>query len=302
MKFNTFYKDIIKYEDKHLHDGLGQTRKVVAVYMSGSFARGFANSNSDLDLIMLVHETPHDLLTDVKINCHDMTDDLTMRQDAKERLDLKYVPREIDVKVVGIKFFYKELTKMNPTIIGAVKRGYVYAPMRGGTAHDDVSTYMYVAPKSEIPHMLDTKFINYFMLKQLGYISALLGMANNAQKKISTSSAKADSYKMVDNINYFIKLIVPHISNNFAPDFDLRHNYHKEMSNVTFDALGMQVERSKRLREDAVIDLDNEIKLLNKIKKYLLKENNDMSYKTEVNKVRWQVEELFAKELMKNRD
>ena len=74
------------------------------------------------------------------------------------------------------------------------------------------------------------------------------------------------------------------------------------MSNVTFDALGMQVERSKRLREDAVIDLDNEIKLLNKIKKYLLKENNDMSYKTEVNKVRWQVEELFAKELMKNRD
>ena len=212
------YHQLITELAPHLQDGMQHQRRVLAVYLSGSASRNMQNANSDLDLVILVKESKYDLLTNTKLIKQIKFTNQTILQAICKQTGLKLSPKSADLKIIDLRYFYREISKMNPNIIDMVNHGPLY--VRKTTKPDWI--------KQNKPSNLitDLKQIDYFSLNQLAYLGAILGMANNMLKHLDNDHM----VKEVDLINYFIKLIKPHLlgkTSEISYKVVISHNYHQ---------------------------------------------------------------------------
>ena len=228
------YHQLITELMPHLQDGMQHQRRVLAVYLSGSTSRNMQNANSDLDLVILVKESKYDLLTNAKLVKQIKFNNQTILQAICKQAGIKLSPKSADLKIIDLRYFYREISKMNPNIIDMVNRGPLY--VRKATKPDWV--------KQNKPNSLiaDLKQIDYFSLNQLAYLGALLGMANNMLKHLDNDHM----IKEVDLINYFIKLIKPHLlgkTSEISYKVVISHNYHQELVDTDADILRSDAKR-----------------------------------------------------------
>ena len=250
------YHQLITELTPHLQDGMQHQRRVLAVYLSGSASRNMQNANSDLDLVILVKESKYDLLTNTKLVKQIKFTDQTILQAICKQAELKLSPESADLKIIDLRYFYREISKMNPNIIDMVNRGPLYA--RKTTKPDWI--------KQNKPSNLitDLKQIDYFSLNQLAYLGAILGMANNMLKHLDNGHM----IKEVDLINYFINLIKPHLlekTSEISYKVVISHNYHQELVDIDANVLRPDAKRDltamihylEQARNAALIDLKN---------------------------------------------
>lgn len=250
------YHQLITELMPHLQDGMQHQRRVLAVYLSGSASRNMQNANSDLDLVILVKESKYDLLTNAKLVKQIKFNNQTILQAICKRSGLKLSPESSDLKIIDLKYFYREISRMNPNIIDMVSRGPLY--VRKTTKPDWI--------KQNKPNNLITnlKQIDYFNLNQLAYLGAVLGMANNMLKHLDNDHM----IKEVDLINYFINLIKPHLlgkTSEISYKVVISHNYHQELVDTDADILRSAAKRDltamihylEQARNAVLIDLKN---------------------------------------------
>ena len=250
------YHQLITELTPHLRDDMQHQRRVLAVYLSGSASRNMQNANSDLDLIVLVKESKYDLLTNAKLIKQIKFNNQTILQAICKQAELKLSPKSADLKIIDLRYFYREISKMNPNIIDMISHGPLY--VRKTTKPDLI--------KQNKPNNLitDLKQINYFSLNQLAYLGAVLGMANNMLKHLDNDHM----VKEVDLINYFIKLIKPHLlgkTSEIPYKAIISHNYHQELVDTDADILRLDAKRDltamihylEQARNTALIDLKN---------------------------------------------
>lgn len=250
------YHQLINELTPHLQDGMQHQRRVLAIYLSGSASRNMQNANSDLDLVVLVKESKYDLLTNAKLVKQIKFTDQTILQAICKQAGIKLSPESADLKIINLRYFYREISKMNPNIIDMVNRGPLY--VRKTTKPDWI--------KQNKPSNLiaDSKQIDYFSLNQLAYLGAVLGMANNMLKHLDNDHM----IKEVDLINYFIKLIKPHLlgkTSEIPYTVAISHNYHQELVDTDADILRLDAKRDltamihylEQARNTALIDLKN---------------------------------------------
>ena len=237
----------------HLQDGMQHQRRVLAIYLSGSTSRNMQNANSDLDLIILVKESKYDLLTNAKLVKQIKFNNQTILQAICKRSGLKLSPESADLKIIDLRYFYREISKMNPNIIDMVNRGPLY--VRKTTKSD------WIKPNNLIANL---KQIDYFSLNQLAYLGAVLGMANNMLKHLDNDHM----IKEVDLINYFINLIKPHLlgeASEISYKVVISHNYHQELVDIDANVLRLDAGRDltamihylEQVRNATLIDLKN---------------------------------------------
>lgn len=250
------YHQLINELTPHLQDGMQHQRRVLAVYLSGSASRNMQNANSDLDLVVLVKESKYDLLTNAKLVKQIKFTNQTILQAICKQVGLKLSPKSADLKIIDLRYFYREISKMNPNIIDMVNRGPLY--VRKTTKPDWIKQNK---PSNLIANL---KQIDYFSLNQLAYLGALLGMANNMLKHLDNNHM----IKEVDLINYFIKLIKPHLlgkTSEIPYTVAISHNYHQELVNTDANVLRPDAKSDltamihylKQARNTALIDLKN---------------------------------------------
>lgn len=240
----------------HLQDGLQHQRRVLAIYLSGSASRNMQNANSDLDLVILIKESKYDLLTNAKLVKQIKFNNQAILQAICKQSGLKLSPKSADLKIIDLRYFYHEISKMNPNIIDMVNHGPLY--VRKITKPDWI--------KQNKPNNLiaNLKQIDYFDLNQLAYLSAVLGMANNMFKHLDNDHM----IKEVDLINYFIKLIKPHLlgkTSGIPYIVAISHNYHQELVDIGANVLRSDARRDltamvhylEQARNAALIDLKN---------------------------------------------
>ena len=250
------YHQLITELIPHLQDGMQHQRRVLAVYLSGSASRNMQNANSDLDLVILVKESKYDLLTNTKLVKQIKFTDQTILQAICKQAELKLSPESADLKIIDLRYFYREISKMNPNIIDMINHGPLY--VRKTTKPDWI--------KQNKPSNLitDLKQIDYFSLNQLAYLGAILGMANNILKHLDNDHM----IKEVDLINYFIKLIKPHLlgkAGEIPYKVVISHNYHQELVDTSISVLRPDAKRDltamihylEQARNVALIDLKN---------------------------------------------
>ena len=250
------YHQLITELKPHLQDGLQHQRRVLAVYLSGSTSRNMQNANSDLDLVILVKENKYDLLTNSKLVKQIKFTNQTILQTICKQAELKLSPESADLKIINLRYFYREISKMNPNVIDMVNHGPLY--VRKITKPDLI--------KQNNPSNLivDLKRIDYFNLNQLAYLGAVLGMANNMLKHLNNDHM----IKEVDLINYFIKLIKPHLlgkTSEIPYKVVISHNYHQELADTDANVLRSDARRDltamihylEQARNAALIDLKN---------------------------------------------
>ena len=250
------YHQLITELMPHLQDGMQHQRRVLAVYLSGSASRNMQNANSDLDLVILVKESRYDLLTNAKLVKQIKFNNQTILQAICKQARLKLSPESADLKIINLRYFYREISKMNPNIIDMINHGPLY--VRKITKPDLI--------KQNKPNNLiaDLKQIDYFNLNQLAYLGAVLGMANNMLKHLNNDHM----IKEVDLINYFIKLIKPHLlgkTSEIPYTVTVSHNYHQELVDTDANVLQPDARRDltamihylEQVRNAALIDLKN---------------------------------------------
>lgn len=250
------YHQLITELMPHLQDGLQHQRRVLAIYLSGSASRNMQNANSDLDLVILVRESKYDLLTNAKLVKQIKFTNQTILQAICKQAGLKLSPESADLKIINLRYFYREISKMNPNIIDMVNHGPLY--IRKITKPDWI--------KQNKPNNLITnlKQIDYFNLNQLAYLGAVLGMANNMLKHLDNDHM----IKEVDLINYFIKLIKPHLlgkTSEIPYKVVISHNYHQELVDIDANILRPDAKRDltamihylEQARNAALINLKN---------------------------------------------
>ena len=250
------YHQLITELKPHLQDGMQHQRRVLAVYLSGSASRNMQNANSDLDLVILVKESKYDLLTNTKLIKQIKFTNQTILQAICKQAGLNLLPESADLKIIDLRYFYREISKMNPNIIDMVNHGPLY--VRKITKLDWI--------KQNKPNNLiaDLKQIDYFSLNQLAYLGAVLGMANNMLKHLDNDHM----IKEVDLINYFIKLIKPHLlgkTSEIPYTVTIGHNYHQELVDIDANILRPDARRDltamiyylEQARNAALIDLKN---------------------------------------------
>ena len=250
------YHQLITELAPHLQDGMQHQRRVLAIYLSGSASRNMQNANSDLDLVVLVKESKYDLLTNVKLVKQIKFTNQTILRAICKQSGLKLSPESADLKIINLRYFYREISKMNPNIIDMINHGPLY--VRKATKPDWI--------KQNKPNNLiaDLKQIDYFNLNQLAYLGAVLGMANNMLKHLDNDHM----IKEVDLINYFIKLIKPHLlgkTSEISHTVAISHNYHQELVDTDANILRPDAKRDltamihylEQARNAALIDLKN---------------------------------------------
>lgn len=250
------YHQLITELAPHLQDGLQHQRRILAIYLTGSASRNMQSTNSDLDLVILVKESKYDLLTNAKLVKQIKFNNQTILQAICKQAGLKLSPKSADLKIIDLRYFYHEISKMNPNIIDMINRGPLYA--RKITKPDWI--------KQSKPNNLivNLKRIDYFNLNQLAYLSAVLGMANNVLKHLDNDHM----IKEVDLINYFIKLIKPHLlgkTSEIPYTVAISHNYHQELLDTGADILRPDARRDlaamihylEQARNATLIDLKN---------------------------------------------
>lgn len=268
----------------------GHTRRVLGIYLSGSFGRKMARSESDLDLLVLLKEDKYDWLTGANLQGHVKLRDQDLLADIAQELHLPYTPLVCDVKFTGLAHFYKELMKMNPNVIDAISRGPVYVSYKRIPSFVDSMAYAANGgEKQKLPYSL--KQSDYMHVNQLGYISATLGMANGIYKGID----KLQNMKEIDLIDYFIRLILPYLPEEIPYTVKLHRNYHQELSKVTLDDLMMQEKYHNELRRDALSDIKAEIEYLKKLHDKALFMRQDAAYLKQESKAYHQITDLFLK-------
>ena len=250
------YHQLITELMPHLQDGMQHQRRVLAVYLSGSTSRNMQNANSDLDLIILVKESKYDLLTNAKLVKQIKFTNQTILQEICKQSGLKLSPESADLKIIDLRYFYREISKMNPNIIDMVNRGPLYVRK---TIKPD-----WIKQNKPSNLIVNLKQIDYFNLNQLAYLGAVLGMANNMLKHLDNDHM----IKEVDLINYFIKLIKPHLlgkAGEIPYKVVISHNYHQELVDIDADVLRLDARRDltamihylEQARNAALIDLKN---------------------------------------------
>lgn len=250
------YHQLITELMPYLQDGMQHQRRVLAVYLSGSASRNMQNANSDLDLVILVKESKYDLLTNAKLIKQIKFTNQTILQAICKQSGLKLSPKSADLKIIDLRYFYREISKMNPNIIDMVNHGPLY--IRKITKSDRIEQNK---PNNLIANL---KQIDYFNLNQLAYLGAILGMANNMVKHLDNDHM----IKEVDLINYFIKLIKPHLlgkTSEIPYTVTISHNYHQELVDIDANALQSDAGRDltavihylEQVRNAALIDLKN---------------------------------------------
>lgn len=250
------YHQLITELAPHLQDGMQHQRRVLAIYLSGSASRNMQNANSDLDLVILVKESKYDLLTNAKLVKQIKFTNQTILQAICKQAGLKLSPESADLKIIDLRYFYREISKMNPNIIDMINHGPLY--VRKTTKPDWIKQNK---PNSLIVNL---KQIDYFSLNQLAYLGAVLGMANNMLKHLDNDHM----VKEVDLIDYFIKLIKPHLlgeASEIPYTVVISHNYHQELADTDADVLRSDARRDltamihylEQARNAALIDLKN---------------------------------------------
>lgn len=250
------YHQLITELTPHLQDSMPHQRRVLAMYLSGSASRNMQNANSDLDLVILVKESKYDLLTNTKLIKQIKFTNQTILQAICKQVGLKLSPKSADLKIIDLRYFYREISKMNPNIIDMINHGPLY--VRKTTKPDWI--------KQNKPNNLiaNLKQIDYFSLNQLAYLGAVLGMANNMLKHLDNDHM----IKEVDLINYFIKLIKPHLlgkAGEIPYTVAISHNYHQELVDTDADILRSDAKSDltamihylKQARNAVLIDLKN---------------------------------------------
>ena len=256
IKTMQIYHQLITELTPHLQDSMPHQRRVLAMYLSGSASRNMQNANSDLDLVILVKESKYDLLTNTKLIKQIKFTNQTILQAICKQVGLKLSPKSADLKIIDLRYFYREISKMNPNIIDMINHGPLY--VRKTTKPDWI--------KQNKPNNLiaNLKQIDYFSLNQLAYLGAVLGMANNMLKHLDNDHM----IKEVDLINYFIKLIKPHLlgkAGEIPYTVAISHNYHQELVDTDANALRLDAKRDltamihylEQARNAVLIDLKN---------------------------------------------
>lgn len=250
------YHQLITELTPHLQDGVQHQRRVLAVYLSGSTSRNMQNANSDLDLVVLIKENRYDLLTNAKLVKQIKFTDQTILQAICKQVGIKLSPKSADLKIINLRYFYREISKMNPNVIDMVNHGPLY--VRKTTKPDRIKQNK---PSNLIANL---KQIDYFSLNQLAYLGAVLGMANNMLKHLDNDHM----IKEVNLINYFIKLIKPHLlgkAGEIPYKVVISHNYHQELVDTDANILRPDAKRDltamihylEQARNAALIDLKN---------------------------------------------
>lgn len=250
------YHQLITELTPYLQDGLQHQRRVLAIYLTGSASRNMQSANSDLDLVILVKESQYDLLINAKLVKQIKFNNQAILQAICKQSGLKLSPKSADLKIIDLRYFYREISKMNPNTIDMINHGPLY--VRKITKLDWI--------KQNKPNNLiaNLKQIDYFDLNQSTYLSAVLGMANNMLKHLDNDHM----IKEVDLINYFIKLIKPHLlgeAGEIPYTVVISHNYHQELVDTDADILRPDARRDltamvhylEQVRNAALIDLKN---------------------------------------------
>lgn len=250
------YHQLIIELTPYLQDDLQHQRRVLAIYSTGSASRNMQNANSDLDLVILVKESKYDLLTNAKLVKQIKFNNQAILQAICKQAGLKLSPKSADLKIIDLRYFYREISKMNPNIIDMINHGPLY--VRKITKPDWI--------KQNKPNNLiaGLKQIDCFSLNQLAYLSAVLGMANKMLERLNNDHM----VKEVDLINYFIKLIKPHLlgkASEIPYIVAISHNYHQELVDTGADILRpdarcdltAMVHYLEQARNAALIDLKN---------------------------------------------
>lgn len=262
----------------------GNLRQVIAVFLTGSAGRKMATEQSDLDLLFLIKETKYDLLTDVRLEKQYRFGDQNIINDLVKALNLNLKASTCDIKFMGLRHFYKELCKMNPNIIDAVNRDPIYL------RNKLLPNWLKNKQNQNVSENLVVKLrqLDYWHLNQLGYVSAVLGMSNG----ILNSLLKGKDLKQVDLPNYFIKELLPHLTDDCKQiNYNVvsKYNYHlvREKQNLDPDAL----------RQDAINDVKSEINYLRQLHDALLSRRQDVTFRSQEEKIHHKVTDLFLQYL-----
>lgn len=250
------YHQLIIELTPYLQDDLQHQRRVLAIYSTGSASRNMQNANSDLDLVILVKESKYDLLTNAKLVKQIKFNNQAILQAICKQAGLKLSPKSADLKIIDLRYFYREISKMNPNIIDMINHGPLY--VRKITKPD------WIKQNKSNNLIAGLKQIDCFSLNQLAYLSAVLGMANKMLERLNNDHM----VKEVDLINYFIKLIKPHLlgkASEIPYIVAISHNYHQELVDTGADILRpdarcdltAMVHYLEQARNAALIDLKN---------------------------------------------
>lgn len=178
-----------------LTDNINESRDIIALYLTGSYARHMTHNTSDLDLALIVKPTKYDLLTNNRFDKQVIFDQT--KQIAQLLTDLNLVNTKhlskIDIRIISVQSFYKQLLQMSPDIFDMVYQKSIWL-------NQDLD-YNVVKELEQVPDNIKSK------INLSHYLDALLGIFNNISHHLDKNT------KMLDTIKYFTvqasKLILP---------------------------------------------------------------------------------------------
>lgn len=218
---NKIVQKLRKLLNVQLTDSNGGKRKIIALYLGGSFGRHLSTESSDLDLILVVKPTNYDYLTEAKINCqkiysrgHTVVKSLDMLPNDNTELfdmlpDLSDLVKQqlngqtlthIDIKLVSMPNFYKQLLRMTPDFYDLYQRGAIWTNNKLSQNESE----NLVAKLEAIPNEYKS------VLNLNTYTRSLLGISNSVLHHMDTQ------LKMVDTIKYFVNQTKDLVENNVA--------------------------------------------------------------------------------------
>lgn len=217
-KNNEIYRMLIDSLSDCLIDKKGIKRKVLAVFLTGSFARNSATPASDLDLALIVRPSKYDYLTSTKISHQEVIhykdgSNNELFEALPQALDLAatkiklirsglFVPiqmnhislRQLDIRIISVPDYYKQLRNMNPNIFDMYHRGPVWINFKNNPNWFDRDQSINLIAKLQ---SMPTKYKNVLNLPHL--LAAILGIS---------SHLKPQSLKMVDTVKSLTSLAI----------------------------------------------------------------------------------------------
>ena len=209
---NEVGRELIDSLPEYLTDKTNHKRKVLAVYLTGSFARQMATKDSDLDLALIVKPSKYDYLTAAKLDHQKVfarnEDNEILFDDLENLFNLNTKLHHLDVRFISVPSFYEQLCKMDPNIFDIFSHGahWFNAHSKTKWIYQDEFTNL-VAKLQHMP----LKYKNILNLPH--FLSALLGISNNVQRRLTKNPN--NDLKMVDTIKYFAKFTQGLMKSNY---------------------------------------------------------------------------------------
>lgn len=273
-----------------LTDKKGSKRKVLAIFLTGSFGRNLATANSDLDLTLITKPSKYDYLTNTKISHQEI-----IHEDSTNEKLFDILPQvlnltatdinpknglimpiktdqikltHLDAHIVSIQDYYKQLCQMDPNAFDMYYRGPDWINFKNTPKwiHQDQPANL-IAELQAMP----LKYKSTLNLSHM--LAAMLGISGHLKPK---------NLKMVDTVKYFTNLAIDIVKFNYPdcklPQLQLKHKdtpnyYHlfKEKAtivNVKYNAeefMQAWIDEQERTLQDAQCDLNECINVLKQL-------------------------------------